>query len=408
MTTATKFRRRRVWIPAAALGLAAGLLSAVAAADAPPALQDLRRNMFDPAVGTLTNRTIELVFDVARVEAGGDVWVLPEDRRPLDFTYEAGGETRSAEHVLQRTHTDAMIILKDGRIVYEAYLNMTRETTHFMSYSMAKTFNAILTGLAIEDGAIESVRVPVTRYAPELEGTGYDGATLEDLLEMRSGVDWNDNFFVPGPSRDAHIAAFVENSARYTDWAQDTTRAYPPGEVFNYNTMDAALVGLVLERALGRAISDYMSERLWKPAGMQSYAFYVLDGPPGVGREFSGGGFNAVLRDYARIGQMMLDGGVANGRQVLPVSWVDQSTRPSSAGEGETGEPGLGYAYFWWTIEGAGAYTALGGEGQYLYVDPDTETVIVKLSHAPTGPDFVPIQAENLAFFRAASLWSPD
>ena len=165
------------------------------------------------------------------------------------------------------------------------------------------------------------------------------------------------------------------------------------------------LVGEIVTRATGMPLSRYLSERVWKPAGMESDAFYVLDGPPDVGREFTAGGFNATLRDYARVGQMMLDRGRANGRQIVPAAWVEESTRP---GPGRaSAEDGTGYAYLWWTIDGTRAFTMLGGEGQFVYVDPDSRTVIVKLSHVPVGPAGNQATAETFAFLKAASAWRP-
>jgi hypothetical protein len=140
---------------------------------------------------------------------------------------------------------------------------------------------------------------------------------------------------------------------------------------------------------------------------MENYAFYVLDGPPGEGREFTGGGFNAVLRDYGRIGLMMLQNGNANRRQLLPSDWVAESTRPTTKPAGRP-EEGLGYAYFWWTVNNTRAFTALGGEGQFLFVDPETQTVIVKLSHAPVGPGGQRVTEEAFAFLKAASKWRPE
>jgi CubicO group peptidase (beta-lactamase class C family) len=261
-------------------------------------------------------------------------------------------------------------------------------------------------GFAIQDGYVKSVAEPITNYAPELKGTAYDGATLRDVLQMRSGTDWDDNFFQPGPAKDINELAFMRGEGRFVSAASWPKRAHAPGEVFNYNTVDAALIGLVVERAAKRPISQYMSERLWKPAGMESYGFYLLDGPPGEGREFTGGGFNAVLRDYGRIGLMMAQRGVANGRQLLPPAWVKESTTPAPNG-GARSEEGLGYAYLWWTFDDTAAFTALGGEGQFVFVDPETQTVIVKLSHAPVGPEGRRVSAETYAFLKAASKWRP-
>lgn len=370
-----------------------------------PAVVEYRQHMFEGPVRTLANRTIELMFDTVRVEPGERPTPLPGRSQPLDFTYEFEGATHPAQEALERTATDALLILKDGRIVHEAYLNRVTPASHLISYSAAKTMSSIMLGFALQDGLVASVTDPVTRYVPELEGTAYDGTTLRDLLQMRSGADWDDNFFIPGPSKDINEQAFILNQARYVSAASWPERKHAPGAVFNYNSVDAALIGLVVERAAGKPISAYMSERLWKPAGMESYGFYILDGPPGVGREFTAGGFNAVLRDYGRIGQMMLDGGKANGRQLLSADWVRESTADTDPAS--SARPGMGYGYFWWTLKGTAAYTAIGGEGQYILVDPATRTVIVKLSHADVGPAGERVTAETMAFFKAALAWQP-
>lgn len=400
-------KRRRPAAPAtAAVALLAALLGAAAAqgqAQVPEAIREYRLHMFEPAVSVLANRTAELMFDTSRVEAGGEVWALPGESQPLDFSYEHDGRRRPAREFAERTYTDALLIIKHGRIMHEAYFNRATADTHFMSYSMGKSFNSILVGAALADGSISSVADPVTRYLPELNGTAYDGLTLENLLQMRTGVAWEDNFFVPGPSRDAHVSAFVNNEGRFVSAARDMRRTGPAGETFNYNSVEAALVGEIVSRATSRPVSVYLSERVWRPAGMQRHAFYVLDGPPGIGKEFTAGAFNAVLRDYGRVGLMMLNEGEANGRGILPASWVRESTTPGPG----SARPGLGYAYLWWTIEGGAAYTMLGGEGQFLYVDPPSRTVVVKLSHVPVGPDGARANDETFAFLAAAAAWNP-
>jgi len=387
-----------------ALVLASSMAGTCSFAEVSPAVREYRLHMFDPSVSTLANRSIELMFDTRAVAAGKSPRKLPVALRPLDFRYEAGGASHAASEFAERTFTDALLIMKDGRIVHEQYLNRTTERTRFMSYSMAKSFNSIMTGVAIAEGKISSVDDPVLKYMPELRGTAYDGLTLKHLLWMRTGTRWDDNFFAPGPGRDAHVAAFVEGRQRYVTAAQGIKdRAGPPGAAFNYNSIEAAMVGEIVSRATGVPLSQYLSEKVWKPAGMQSDAFYVLDGPPDVGREFTAGGFNATLRDYARVGQMMLDHGRVNGRQVVPAAWVDESTRP---GPGHASvEDGTGYAYLWWTIDGTRAYTMLGGEGQFVYVDPGSRTVIVKLSHVPVGAEGNQASAETFAFLKAASAW---
>ena len=375
-----------------------------ALAQVPADVRQYRHHMFDPEVSTMANRTFELMFDTARVEAGDHVWQLPVSPTALDFSYEAGGTTIAASDFAERTFTDALLIMKGGMIVHEQYFNYANETTHFNSYSMAKTFNSIMVGAALADGLLPSIDVPVTDYMPELAGTAYDGLALKHILQMRSGVAWDDNFFVPGPSRDAHVAAFVDNTERYVSHAQKIkTRGGTPGTQFNYNSIEAALAGEIVSRSVGKSLSVYLSEKLWKPAGMQSYAFYALDGPAGIGKEFTAGAFNAVLRDYGRVAQMMLNGGMANGQRILPQAWVEESTTPGPGFDGS----GRGYAYLWWTLENTEAFFMLGGEGQYVFVDPATETVVVKLSHIPVGEQGTRAGDETLAFLRAVSAWQP-
>jgi CubicO group peptidase (beta-lactamase class C family) len=396
----------RLSIAVTAACLASFVAMGFARAETSKTIENYRLHMFDGPFRSLANRTIQLMFDTARVDNGPVRSVLPETKAGLDFRYQFKGIQHPAEDVLEDTDADALLIIKDGRIVYERYLNRADATTHFNSYSMAKSFNSILVGLAIADGHIRSVLDPIEKYVPELKNSGYGGTTIKDLLEMRSGVEWNDNFFAEGSTaRKAHVAAWVEGSARYTDFAASAKRAHPPGTVFNYDTMDAAVVGLIVERAVKMAISRYLSDRLWKPAGMEAYAFYVIDGPPGIGREFSGGGFNAVLRDYGRVGLMMLNGGRANGRQILPASYVAESTAASTTSDAETKEAHLGYAYFWWPVLNSRAYIALGGEDQFIYVDPASKTVVVKMSHGPVGPDSEAQEQETLSFLDAASRW---
>lgn len=396
----------RLFIVVTVAYLVAFMATGFARAETSKTIESYRLHMFDGPFRSLANRTIELMFDTARVDNGPDRSVLPVAKAELNFTYQFKGIQHPAEDVLGDTDADALLIIKDGKIVYERYLDRADGKTHFNSYSMAKSFNSILVGLAMADGHIRSVLDPIEKYVPELKSSGYGGTTIKDLLEMRSGVEWDDNFFAEGStSRKAHVAAWVEGSARYTDFAASAKRAHPPGTVFDYDTMDAAVVGLVVERAVKMPISRYLSDRLWKPAGMEAYAFYVIDGPPGIGREFSGGGFNAVLRDYGRVGLMMLNGGRANGHQILPVSYVVESTTASTTSDAETKVSHLGYAYFWWPVLNSRAYVALGGEDQFIYVDPASKTVVVKMSHGPVGPDAEAQEQETLSFLDAASRW---
>lgn len=370
----------------------------------PPAIQQLRREMLDPGVNVLTFRSMDRIFTTRTVPRAGPVWALPRADRALAFTYEFRGERYTPEQFLERTYTNALLVMKDGRIVAEIYRNNTDERTRFIGWSMTKSITSILIGCALAERRIESLDDPVTRYLPELAEGGYDGVTIRQILQMRSGVNYEEryDFENPGVAARNHERALVRNVARFADAARTIGRAHPPGTVWAYKTLDTAVLGWLLEKATGSTVSAYTAKCLWEPLGAEADGFYIMDGPPGEGREFSGAGFNATLRDYARIGQMMLNGGVADGRRIVSEEWVRESTRPA-----EPKGPWPGYGYQWWLVDGTVAFQAIGLQGQYIYVDPASRTVIVKLSHFPPG-DNRALEEETAAFFAAASAWNPD
>lgn len=399
-------RLPRVGLLLGAIGLLA-LAAAGQAASVPAALQDVRRHMLDASVNALTFHSMDQFFTTRRTDNAGPVWALPSAPAPLDFTYEYQGQRRPAAEFLGRTYTSALLILRDGRLVTEIYRNQTTAQTHFVSFSMAKSITSMLTGLALEDGSIHSLDDPITRYVPELDHSAYDGVTIRQALMMRSGADYEEryDFSHPTLASAAFEESLVQNRVRFASFGRLLNRAYPPGEHFNYSTIETAVLGWTLERATHHTISDYMTERLWKRAGMESYGFWIMDGDLQSGREFNGAGFNAVARDYARLGLLMEHGGNAHGVQILPAKWVAESTAPREAEPVAAGSA-LGYRYQWWTVVGSDAYLAIGLQGQFIYVNPPQHTVVVKLSYFPPGDDTALID-ECLAFFRAASDWSP-
>lgn len=389
------------------VAIAVGLLAAsVACGDVPPALQSVRRHILDADVNALTFHNMDQIFDTRRVDNAGPVWKIDSDPHEMNFTYTHAGQTHPAGEVLERTFTNALLILKHGRLVTEIYRNKTDASTHFVSFSMAKSITSTLIGLAVADGHIHSIEDPITKYVPELKGSAYDGVTIRQALMMRSGADYDEryDFDHPGLASAAFEESLVRNRVRFASFAEVLTRAYPPGTRFNYSTVETSVLGWVLERATKEHIADYMAQKLWKPAGMESYGFWMLDGSPDVGREFNGAGFNAVARDYARFGLMMLHNGKAQTKQIVPEAWVKDATAPRQTEPIAPGVP-LGYRYQWWTLPGTDAYMALGLQGQFIYVDPATDTVVVKLSYFPPGNEEP--EVETVDFLKAVSAWQP-
>jgi CubicO group peptidase (beta-lactamase class C family) len=362
--------------------------------------------MLDASVNAFTFHNMDQIFNTRRVDNAGPVWSLPSTPKEMDFTYVYAGKSHTAQEALERTFTNALLIVKHGQIVTEIYRNKTDAATHFISFSMAKSITSTLIGIAVADGHIHSIDDLIVRYVPELKGSAYDGVTLRQALMMRSGADYDEryDFDHPGLASAAFEESLVRNRIRFASFAEILTRAYEPGTHFNYSTVETCVLGWVLERATGMSISRYMAEKLWEPAGMESYGFWILDGDPRTGREFNGAGFNAVARDYARFGLMMLHNGKAPTKQIVPQDWVKEATAPRETSPLAPDSP-LGYRYQWWTIAGTDAYLALGLQGQFIYIDPSTDTVVVKLSYFPPGNEDA--TAESIEFLRAASKWSP-
>ena len=385
----------------AAVVLAVPALAQEAAPGPSPATVAMHWQWLNPQINAFTFRDTDRVFESRPVDARGAPWTLPDGAPMAMPSIAFGGETRDYERVAEDTFTNAFLVIRDGRVVFEDYRNRSDAQTRFIGFSMSKTITAVLVGIALEQGAIASLDDPVTKYLPELRGTGYDGATLRQVLQMRSGVDYQERYdFGDNPSFAGrlHEQAIVLNKMRFADGARETRRANAPGSTFNYSTLDTFVIGWVLERATGMELAPFTEANLWQPLGAADGGFWLADGPPGAGRELSGMGFNATLRDFGRLGQLLLDGGKREGKQVLPAGWVEQMTRMVP-----TGQPMPGYGLFTWQVDDEpGAYAAVGLAGQFIYVHPRSRTVIVKLSHYPPAePEHV--GPETLALFRAVA-----
>lgn len=356
-----------------------------------PAVIAMRWQWLNPEINSFTFREAKEVFEYRDVRRGGEVWELA---RAEEFAMPSG-----YPEFAEDTFTNALLVLKDGRIVFEDYRNrMTPEARH-TAFSMSKTITAMLVGIALERGEIDSLDDPAEKYVPQLAGTGYDGVTIRQILRMRSGVDYEERYdFGANPSFAGrlHEQAIVLNRMRFAEGALETKRGNAPGSTFNYSTLDTMVLGWILEEATGETLEAQMEQRLWQPLGAEADGFWLADGPPGAGRALNGMGFNATLRDFARLGQLLLDDGMRGETRILPEGWVEQMTAMTP-----TDGPRPGYGFQTWQVDDEpGAYAAVGLAGQFIYVHPETRTVIVKLSHyPPVEPPSV--NPEVLAMFKA-------
>ena len=262
----------------------------------------------------------------------------------------------------------AVIVLKSGKIVAEHYYQGTQIDDHRISWSVAKSFMSALLGVLIEEGAIESIDDPVIKYAPELEQTAYKSASIRNVLNMASGVKFNEDYL--DPSSDINkMGRAIALGKGLDQFTYELTESFAPaGQVWQYASIDTHVLGMVIRGATGRTIPDLMGEKIISPLGLEGAPFYTTDTK---GVAFVLGGLNMMTRDYARFGQMILQNGYFNGKQIVPDEWVAASTRPSAP----SGAP---YGYQWWIPKGApeGIFLARGVYGQYIYIDQNREVVI--------------------------------
>ena len=347
-----------------------------------------------PPLNVVTLRSFDQLFETETVRASSRPWLLPGKNKNFGFQYQYDNKTLELNDFLNRTYTNALIVVKNGRIVTEQYRNGGDASTRYAVFSIAKSLVSMLVGVAIDKGQIASIDDPITRYAPEFLGTAYEGVTLRDALRMRSGVNFNED--------GAQFFNFLEtviagNQQRCADFIMSAPRKHVPGTTFNYSSPETCVIARVLERATGQNLAKYTEQNLWQPGGMEHPGNWVLDGKPGTGTAIANGGFSASARDLARVGQIMLDGGRAGKRRIVSAEWTARST----ATDGESSKARReGYGYQWWTLGDPDAFAGVGLHGQYLYVVPSQNLVIVKFSYWPTGGD-EQLEAETSAAFNA-------
>ena len=272
--------------------------------------------------------------------------------------------------IAQRNVT-ALVVLKDGAIAYENYFLGTGADDRRISWSVAKSYLSALVGILLEEGTIASLDDPVTKYAPKLTGGAYDGATLRQVLNMASGVTFDEDYL--DQSSDINrMGRVLALGGEMDDFAAGLTQTFAaPGAQWQYVSIDTHVVGMVVRGATGRSVAELLSEKVIAPLGLEYAPYYLTDG---VGTAFVLGGLNMTTRDYARFGQMFAQGGAWQGQQIVPADWVAASTVPSAP----TTQGSTGYGYQWWIPAGAdaGVYMARGIYGQYIYIDTGRGVVI--------------------------------
>jgi CubicO group peptidase (beta-lactamase class C family) len=282
---------------------------------------------------------------------------------PLNYGADAPLPAEVAEWVKARDVT-ALVVLKNGEIAHESYYKDTAAEDLRISWSVAKSYLSALIGVLMEEGAIASLDDPVTQYAPAISGGAYDKASVRNVLNMASGVVFDEDYLDP-KSDINRMGRVLALGGRMDEFAADLDETFvTPGAEWKYVSIDTHVLSMVVRGATGRPIAELLSEKIIAPMGLEYAPYYLTDG---FGTAFVLGGLNLTTRDYARMGQMFLQDGFYNGQQIVPKDWVAASTTasaPTAAGE-------IGYGYQWWIPKGAvpGEFMARGIYGQYVYVN---------------------------------------
>lgn len=278
---------------------------------------------------------------------------------------------RTQDWIKERAVT-SLIVIKDGTVRYEDYYLGTGANDRRISWSLAKSYLASLLGILIEEGAIETIDAPVTDFAPKLAGSAYEGATIRDVLQMSSGVVFDEDYLDKNSDIN-RMGRVIALGGELDQFTADLSESFAePGEEWQYVSIDTHVIGMVIRGATGRSVPELLSEKLLQPLGLEQDGYYVTDG---AGVAFVLGGLNFTTRDYARFANMILAGGVHDGQQIVPADWLAEATVASA-----NTKPGKkGYGYQWWMPADAteGEFFGHGVYGQYLYFDTEQSVAII-------------------------------
>ncbi len=332
-----------------------------------------------------TFRHIDRVFPSAVVKHGGRVFPLPQARRQIrDVTFSSAGRQLHLADYVRLNRVAGVLVLKGGQIALERYGFGNTPQTRWVSFSVVKSITSTLTAAAVQDGLIGGLDDPVTKYLPQLRGSGYDGASIRNVLQMASGIRWNETYTDPSSDRRKMLdLQMKQRPGALLQFMATLPRAARPGTEWNYNTGETYVLGALVRAAVKRPLSEYLSDKIWSSFAMEEDATWWTESPGGV--EFGGSGFAATLRDYGRFGQFVLQDGVAGGKHVVPDGWFPKAGQPK-----RVGDQLVPYGYMWWS-EPEGAFRAFGIFGQSIYVNPKVNAVIVVWSaqEKPTGSAIV-------------------
>ncbi len=311
------------------------------------------------------------IFPNRIVESGEhDPW--QKDETYNDFTFSDTTFERSMD-----LKTVAFLVIQDGEILYENYWDNYTDSSLSNSFSASKSIVSLLIGIAIEEGKIGSVNDPVAKYVPEYDTETNRKLRIKDVLTMSSGLNWHEAYANPwSKTTKAYYGRKLEKMILKLKVKSE------PGKYFHYFSGDTELLAIILRNATGMSLADYASEKLWKKIGAKHDALWSLDHEGGIEKAYCC--FNSNARDFARIGQLVLNDGLWKGTQVVPKDWLEESLSPvDHLLTKDEEKPVDFYGYQWWLVKHQGhmTYYARGLAGQYIFIVPDLDLVIVRLGH---------------------------
>ena len=337
--------------------------------------------LFDEAVIVNNFSSMESLFETVEIAKPASSHTFERATQDLPKTYNYKGNLIEVTQFLAKTNTTALLVLKDNTITFEDYYLGTQAEDRRISWSTAKSFLSAVFGVAVAQGHIVSLMDPVTKYVPELRGSGYDGVSIKNVLQMSSGVKFYENYsdFNSDINRFGRVIAF---GGSFDEFAASLTAERVPGTFLHYVSIDTHVLGMVIRNATGRRFVDYFNETLWSQIGAEDSAVFIADKHQ---EPMVLGGMNIRTRDFARFGKLYRDGGQWNGKQVIPAQWVIDSVTPDAPhlipGKRKSSDLTLGYGYQWWIPENSDReFMALGIYDQFIYINQSAGVVIVKNS----------------------------
>ena len=291
-------------------------------------------------------------------------------------------------------YTDGIVVLHRGRIVYERYFGVLKEDGHHGAMSVTKSFIGVLGATLVAGGKLDANK-RVSEYVPELAPSAFGDATVRQVLDMTTAIKFSEDYNDPGAEVWAHAQAGnplpkpkdYTGPRSYYEFLQSVKKQGEHGEAFGYKTANTDALGWLIARVMGRSVAELLSERIWRRIGAEQDAYFTVDS---IGTPFAGGGLNTGLRDLARFGEMVRNGGNFNGRQIVAKAAIDDirhgGDRAAFAKAGYRLLEGWSYRNMWWVTHNEhGAFTARGVHGQALYIDPKAEMVIARYASHPVA-----------------------